>query len=216
MNILKKLINFLRISFLTLFHPKKAAEELDSSQNKKLNGIAAFFLVLILYTFTTILCLLQNVPLSWAPVIPIPPDQYYFYQLFFGIPIGLLSWIIFALISYSFIKKSNVKLNFKEAMFILSFPFFIPMLPLMWTTETTLIIFFPHLWASDPYLYLAPSIALTFEIYGYVYLIFTTCWALFSATVFIKFLSKQSFRKSLAISSCAYFPALTLMILFIR
>ncbi|NVM27877.1 MAG: hypothetical protein HWN65_03460 [Candidatus Helarchaeota archaeon] len=201
---------------MTLFHPKKAAGELDSSQNKKLYGIAAFLLVLILYNFTTFLCWLQNVPPSWTPVIPISPDQYYFYQLFFGIPIGLLSWTIFTLISYSFIKNRNMKLNFKEAMFILSFPFFIPMLPLMWTTETTLILFFPHLWASDPYLYLAPSIAATFEIYGYVYLILTTCWALFSATVYIKFLSKQSFRKSLAISSCAYFPALTLMILFIR
>jgi len=210
------LLNFFKICILTLFKPTKAAKELKKVKNRKCFGISAFIMVAILYTLTTIICWLQNVSVSWAPILPINANDYYFYQIFFGIPVVLISWFLFAIICFLFLRKSNKELNFNQVFYSLSFPFFIPMLPLMWMTETVLIIFFPNLWTGNPYLYFPSQIALIFEIYMILYLILTGIWIIISIIFYLKYFSRKSFSESLGISICAYIPALFFIILFIR
>lgn len=211
-----KLLEFFKICFETLFTPTKAVVRLENIKNKRLYGFSASLVVLMLYIITTIFCWISNVSVSWAPILPINPNEYYFFQIFFGIPIGILTWLIFTIICFLFLKRYTNELKFNDILYTLSFPFNITMLPLMWTTETILIIFFTNLWNANPYLFFPFPIALIFEIYSYLYLILTMIWALLSITLFIKYLIKSSFLKSLAISIVSYLPALLFMMVFIR
>jgi len=211
-----KLLEFFKICFKTLFTPTKAVIRLENSKNKRLYGLSTSFVVLMLYTLTTIFCWISNVSVSWAPILPINPNEYYFYQIFFGIPIGILTWLIFTIICFLFSKRYNNELKFNDLFYTLSFPFNITMLPLMWTTETILILSFPNLWNANPYLFFPFQIALIYEIYRYLYLILTMIWALLSITLFIKYINKDSFLKSFTITIVSYLPALLFMMLFIR
>lgn len=211
-----KLLEFFKICFETLFSPTKAAIRLENIKNKKIYGFSALLIVLVLYTLTTIFCWISNVSVSWAPILPINPNEYYFYQIFFGIPIGILTWLIFTIICFLFSKRYNNELKFNDLFYTLSFPFNITMLPLMWTTETILILSFPNLWNANPYLFFPFQIALIYEIYSYLYLILTMIWALLSITLFIKYINKGSFLKSFTITTVSYLPALLFMMLFIR
>ena len=73
--VMNNLLKFFKISLLTLSKPTKAAIELEKIKNRKWFGIGAFFIIALLYTLTTIICWLQNVSVSWSPILPINPNE---------------------------------------------------------------------------------------------------------------------------------------------
>ena len=107
----------------------------------------AFWINLIfaaMYTVTVVIYTLIGRLPAFVPWIPIPPERYYFYQVFWTIPWGLATWIMMAGICHLLAlagPRQRRGYQFEDALMVCGLAWIVPNLICMWIPETLLVSF---------------------------------------------------------------------------
>ena len=119
----------------TVIKPRSTFHKLLNDSNHLLYGLGAILLIGVLYTLTIIGLAVTNTEIFTPAWIAIPPEQYYFREIFFAIPVLLLSWILAAGLVQLISKPFKGRGSFEGSLAILGFALTIPMF-VTWIPET--------------------------------------------------------------------------------
>lgn len=117
------LIYFLK----TIIHPKTSLENLVNDPKKLRYGFFSTLLIGILYTLVVTGLAIKKVSIVTEPWIAIPAESYYFWSIFFCIPLFLILWIISAALIQIFAHLFKGSGQFEQSLSIMGFSFAIPM-----------------------------------------------------------------------------------------
>ncbi len=146
----RDLAKTLKYWYLATVRPRKAIGELAVSERKIAVGFWINLLFAALYTITVVIYyfVIERLP-AVEPWMPIPPDRYYLYQIFWTIPWGLSTWIMMSGIVYLLAiagKKEAARYRFDGALLVCGIGWVVPNLILMWIPETFLVPIFDVFW----------------------------------------------------------------------
>lgn len=85
------------------------------------------------------------------PWIPIAPERYYLYQVFWTIPWGLTTWIAFSGIAHLLAmvgRAASTSYRFEDALVVCGLAWVVPSTVLMWIPETLLVPLFGAFWPT--------------------------------------------------------------------
>jgi hypothetical protein len=119
----------------TVIRPRRTFNQLLNNSNHLLYGFGAILLIGVLYTLTLIGLAVTNTKIFTPAWIAIPPEKYYFYEIFFAIPVLLLTWILAAGLVQLISKSFKGRGNFEGSLAVLGFALTIPMF-VTWIPET--------------------------------------------------------------------------------
>lgn len=125
---------FARYVWGTLAHPASTFRELAREKNIG-QGWAAVLLVGVLYSVVCAIAAARAIEPTTEPVLPISEQSYYFWEIFFGPPLFIGGWYLFAWLNLLIGKRFGGEGSFHRILIPLGFAFCIPMLPIMWTTD---------------------------------------------------------------------------------
>lgn len=117
----------------TIIKPGRTFHRLLDEPDRLSLGVKAILLIGVLYTLTVMGLAAAEAQISACPWIAIPGDKYYFWEIFFAMPVTILDWILAAgtvqLLS-KFFKGSG---TFEDTLAVLGFaitiPFFVTWIP---------------------------------------------------------------------------------------
>jgi hypothetical protein len=124
----------------TVIKPRNAFTHLLADPRQLVYGGKAVLLIGVLYTLTVIGLAIARVPVAVQPWIAIPAENYYFWEIFFGMPVFVMGWILAAglvqLLSKCFKGSGTFEGTFAVLGFVMTVPMFV-----MWIVETLLTVF---------------------------------------------------------------------------
>jgi len=85
--------DYLRLCLGTIVSPRKTFGQILSLQSLKYSW-GTVLLYCLLYYITIIFLITNNLRPTMLPLLPISEESYYLWQLFFGLPVGLLGWLV--------------------------------------------------------------------------------------------------------------------------
>ena len=133
----------LKYWYKATLHPHKTIVELKTDPRKLAISFLINFIFAILYTITVVIyyAVIHRLP-AFPPWVPIPAQDYYFFQAFWTIPWGLATWIMMSGICHllSIIGKNDPnQYEFDNALFICGLGWIVPNLICMWIPETLIV-----------------------------------------------------------------------------
>jgi hypothetical protein len=121
--------------------PRSAIRDLTSESDRL--GIAVWINVVFatLYAVTALIYhAIGRVPAA-EPWMPIDPDKYYLYQVFWTVPWGLTTWIAFSGVAHLLAvagRSAATSYRFEDALVVCGLAWVVPSMVLMWIPETLL------------------------------------------------------------------------------
>lgn len=119
----------------TVVAPRRALRALAEHPDGVGHGLTAVLLVGVLYTLTVI-------GLAWAGVVPvvppwiaIPAERYYFWEIFFTVPVFVLGWIVAGGLAQVVGRALGRTGTFESTLAVLGFALAVPTF-VMWVPET--------------------------------------------------------------------------------
>ena len=201
---MKKVVYYVCIP---IAQPAKRALELK--QDVQRVRVASLILLCtgIMYTFTVFMLYIKGFPTAVEPFLSISAKNYYFYEMFFTLPLFFLLVIL-----YAGTARLVAALLGGVGCFIDVYSFYgivivLPLILTMWVPETIL-----ALTAEAPKetISLIPAwIDIPRQVIG-------VFWPIAITVIGIKVIENVSWKKSIIISLIAFIPYATMMILFIR
>mgnify|MGYP006293132795 CR=1 FL=1 len=141
----------LRTWLLTTVRPRKALRELASEPRKVSIALWINLLFALLYAMTALVYhAIGRLP-AVEPWMPVPPERYYLYQVFWTIPWGLTTWIAFSGVAHLLALSGRPALSsssFEDALAVCGVAWVVPSTVLMWIPETLLVPFLGAFWPS--------------------------------------------------------------------
>jgi len=117
----------------TIIKPRSTFNRLLADPEQLTHSIRAILLIGVLYTLTVIGLAIVGADISEPAWIAIPAEQYYFWQIFFQIPVFVLGWILAAglaqLMSKAFKGSGTFEGTFAVLGFALTIPSFVAWIP---------------------------------------------------------------------------------------
>lgn len=191
----------------TIVSPRKAFKRISQEESIWL-GFASFLLYGLLYVITEVFLVINNLRPTMPPFFPISEESYYFWQLFFGIPVGLLAWVILGWVAYSMTTKLfKASGSLRNYLNVLGFSFSVPCIITMWIPETIIAVFRPESWNN-------PS-GITYWDSG-IYLWVGFVWAFTLSMLATKQVSNASCSKSALTAVISIAATMSFIIIFIR
>ena len=133
---------------VSVLKPKSTYTRIFANPHKVGISSLLLFVLGICYTFTVIVGYKNGFGAVVTPMLNIPPEKYYFYEAFFGIPVFFMIAVVFGgvtrLLSVIFKGEGSFENNFS----VYCTSSIIPTLITMWLPETLLIVFFPDMRAQ--------------------------------------------------------------------
>jgi len=100
-------MSFIRYQLDLVRSPKETIERLTREPGSALVGFKNILLAACLYDFSMVLWWMGNAKVTAPPFLRIPSEQYYFYEIFFFIPVFIAAWLLAAGIIYLLAKASG-------------------------------------------------------------------------------------------------------------
>ncbi|MCK4527129.1 YIP1 family protein [candidate division WOR-3 bacterium] len=191
----------------TIVSPRKTFKQILQEESVWF-GFVSFLLYGLLYAITEIFLVINHLRPTMPPFLPISEESYYFWQLLFGIPVGLLGWVILGWVAY-FMTTKLFKANgsLRNYLNVLGFSFSVPCIITMWIPETIIAVFCPEWWGNPP-----AGTMLWADIYIWLGL----GWTFALSVLAIKQASSTSWFKSALTASISIIVMMTFIIIFIR
>jgi len=131
--------------------PRQVMRELSSQPHKV--AIAAWMNVVfaLLYALTALVYYLIGRLPALEPWMPIDPGRYYLYQVFWTVPWGLATWIMFSGIAHLLAVAGRANASscrFEDALAVCAVGWVVPSAVLMWVPETILVPVFGVFWPT--------------------------------------------------------------------
>jgi len=119
----------------TFWRPVCAFRALQTDPKKLAKGLKAILLIGVLHTLT-VGALAAGGALVPAPAfLPISPDNYFFWEIFFALPVLILAWFLAAVIARLLGSRKGSGGQFRNGLSMLGFAFAVPQFP-TWIIET--------------------------------------------------------------------------------
>lgn len=131
--------------FQAIVKPAAAYDNFRLDPDRLQVSLWILLLFSIFYTVTALILYLNGILPALDPWLPIAPEKYYFYQVFWTIPWGLSTGIMMAGIAHimAILRRDNTGVyTFTDALVVISIAWVIPSFVLMWLPETFLVPFF--------------------------------------------------------------------------
>ncbi len=196
---------------VSIFKPSSIYVNLFHDKRKVLISFSMLMVLGILYTITVIFGYKNGFGAIVKPILSIPSNKYYFYEIFFGIPVFFLISIVFAGTSRLLSTLLGGEGSFENNFVIYCTSAFIPTLLTLWLPETLLIVFFPDLRATplDGFKILPAYIDFIRQILGVL-------WPMFISVIGIRVSENVTYLKSSIITFISFILCGIIMIIFIR
>jgi hypothetical protein len=203
---MKKFLSYL---IGTIWSPRRTFT-LISEENSIFFGLGALLLYSGLYIVTELIMISNNLQPAVPPYLPIPVESYYFWQVFFTIPVVVLSWLILGISMYLLVVKVfKGQGSLKQYLNILSFSFSMPSIITMWTMETYVAAFHPEWWGHPEAAGIPYWITQTYLWVGSI-------WSIILGVICVMLIGKLSWSKSTFVSLIALALAIGTLMIFIR
>jgi hypothetical protein len=121
----------------TVIKPRDTFTHLLADPRQLVYGGKAVLLIGVLYTLTVIGLAIARVPIAVEPWIAIPAEEYYFWEIFFGMPVFIMGWILAAGLVQLLSKWFKGSGTFEGVFAVLGFAMTVPMF-VTWIVETLL------------------------------------------------------------------------------
>ena len=135
-------MKFLNYLLGTIIKPNDTFNRLVSDAKKLNQSFRAILLISVLYTLTVIGLAIIGADISTPAWMSIPADEYYFWEIFFAMPVVILGWIMAAGVAQLLSKWFGGSGTFEGTLAVLGLAVTIPMF-VTWIPETigTILIF---------------------------------------------------------------------------
>lgn len=153
----------------------------------------------VLYTFTSIILSLKGFTPIAEPSLPIPDADYYLYQSFFTIPVGIIGVSLNYFIALGFLKLFSIDVKNQYLWGIISIASVLPSFFTMWILETFVVALF---YSANEWTYL------TFDL---IRIAIGTFWTLILTILAIKSIDKVKWWQSIVIGTISSGAMGTLM-----
>ena len=128
-------MTFLNYLLGTAIRPNNTFSRLVSDSKRILHSFGAILLIGVLYTLTVIGLAVVRADISAQAWVSIPADGYYFWEIFFAMPVVILGWIMAAGVAQLLSKIFGGSGTFEGTLSVLGFAVTIPMF-VTWIPET--------------------------------------------------------------------------------
>lgn len=126
---------FLKDMFRSILRPHKTFDQLVKDKNSLRYGACIILIIGFLYTITVIMLAASNAKIITPAWINIPAEKYYFWEIFFALPIFAMGWIFASSLIYLTGKVFIGQGSFDSTLAVMGFAFALPCL-LTWIPET--------------------------------------------------------------------------------
>jgi len=120
----------------TAVRPRDTFDRLVADPGRLARGLKAVLLIGVLYTLTVIGLAIVKAEIMAPAWISIPADEYYFWEVFFAMPVVFLGWILAAGVAQLLSKWFRGSGTFEGTLAVLAFAVTIPTF-VTWIPETT-------------------------------------------------------------------------------
>jgi hypothetical protein len=120
----------------SFWRPARVFRHLQTEPKRLAKGLKAILLIGVLYTFTVAALAAGGALISAPAFLPISLDNYYFWEIFFALPVLVLAWILAAVFARILGSRRGSRGQFRNGLATLGFAFAVPQF-LMWIVETT-------------------------------------------------------------------------------
>jgi hypothetical protein len=114
--------------FGTVFRPNRAFAALQNDPKRVAKGFRAVFMPGFLFAVTAGLLAFGGALIVAPPLLPLAGVNYYFYQMFFALPVFLLGWALATAFARAFGKWRGGGASYKGTLAALGFAFGLPAL----------------------------------------------------------------------------------------
>lgn len=126
---------FIKYFFGTILDPINTFKTLLKDKSHLYYGTIAIFLTAILYTFTVMGLAAAKARIVSPAWVNIPAQQYYFWEIFFALPVFIIGWLLAAAILHLLSILFKGKGTFESTLALLGFALTIPTF-VTWIPET--------------------------------------------------------------------------------
>lgn len=132
--------NFWRYLGGTIIKPRATFRTLLADPKQVSKSFKAVLFIGILYTITVAGFAVSGALISAPAFINLPPENYYFWEMFFAAPVGFMAWIVAAGFGHLLSRWGKGTGTFEGTLAALGFAVAVPQL-VTWIPETVLAIF---------------------------------------------------------------------------
>ncbi len=203
--------SLLKYFFIPIYRPKHSMIQLLEDKHKMGYSFSIFLFLGLIYTLTVFIGYKNGFGAVEEPFIKIPAEDYYFWQMFYQIPLFIIIAILFAgtarIIAIPFKGKGAFEDAFSICCISLTFPMFL----LLWVPESLLVIIFP-----DQRLTPLGGFKIYPMWFDYIRVLAGIIWPIVIMIMGITISEKVKWSYSLIITLVASIPLTVLIIIFIR
>lgn len=203
--------NFFTYLFIPLHKPNRNLPRLIADRFRVGYAVLALLLIGILYCVAVYIGYTHGFGAVTPPILNIPPQDYYLWETFFGIPVYFLVAIVFAGTARLIALALRGTGTFESLFAIYGVTSVLPMLILLWIPEATVMIL-----ASDQraqplggFAFIPPWLDAARQILSFV-------WPLIITWLGIQHAEQLSGWRSAIVTVCAFVPTASLILVFIR
>lgn len=128
--------------------PRAAARELLAAPDALRTGLRGFAVLAAMYTFTVFWGWRNGFGAAVEPWVPIPAEDYYFWEMFFAAPVYAVVLVVYAGVAQLVLRALGGVGRFEDLVALLGLSMVLPTFVLMWAPETVLMVGLPHLRAN--------------------------------------------------------------------
>jgi hypothetical protein len=182
----------------TVVRPRHTFARLVADSASLAHGFKAVLLISALYTLTVIGLAIVKAEIMAPAWIPIPADEYYFWEIFFVMPVVLLGWILAAGVAHWLSSPFGGSGNFEGTLAVLAFAVAVPTF-VTWVPETagTILILAGAMTHGD--WVEATSHPGFWQVFGLAYQLVAVAWYVFLFPIAIAQAQRLRWRQSVAV-----------------
>ena len=196
---------FFSYAWGTIIHPAATFRELAREGNIR-QGWAAILLIGILYSVVCAIAAVKGIEPTIEPILPISKQSYYFWEIFFCLPLYIGGWYLFAWLDFLIGKRFGGEGSFHGILIPLGFALSIPMIPIMWTTDLVCMSFVIDL----------QSLGVAGQAWNIFYQAFTILWMVALCVIATLEAHKISLGKAMVTTLVSILPVAFIMAIAIR
>lgn len=201
----KSIQSFAKNVLGTLVRPTATFREM--TQEKPLGqGWAAVLLLAILYTAVCAINAAKGITPVNKPFLPISEESYYFWETFFGPPLFVGLWFLFAWLNLLIGRAFGGQGSFRGVLVPLAFALYIPMIPIMWTTD----------FVSATFMIDLQTMGAFGQVWGIFYWAFSVLWIIVASVIATREVHRLSVAKATATALTSAIPVTAIVAVTIR
>lgn len=198
----------------TLFHPGRTFQALQSDPKMVSKGFKAILLIGILYTLTVAMLAAGGALITAPAVIAISAENYYFFEMFFALPVVAAGWILAAGFARLLSKSGKGSGSFEGTLAALGFAVTVPMF-VTWIPETIFAALLLLGMTQEEFMDLMAQPGF-FQIFGWAYQIAAVAWMLVLVMIAVGISQKLKWGRAVLVGLLTTVLFMTVMLIFIR